>query len=432
MSIASPWLGTARSIAIATVMSLSACTESWSAHDGGVGSNEVRYDAGGDGSTEMPRTDSDGGGTDSAAATAGRAGTTPDASPSHPESDAGDPDPDPDPVRLRSLECPPGSDSFSPRALSADGTTVVGQCNAGMQEVRYYAVSWSLETGVVALAREPAEDGSPDVSGATAVSADGQVVVLVFGWRGHNRWKLWSREAPAVELPIAAFAVSPDGTFVVGETLTEEGVRGVAAYWTRASVELLGALPHELCEEPPCEGPSYGSHISADGSAVIGNSDVRLFRWTRAHGLQELPIPPPGPASRHRAIAVNEDGSVVLGKTVGPLGDPEDVWRWSEASGFELLPLPIEDGEDWTDLGGKASVHGTFVFASVDTDAIAGVVVWDEQHGLRKLGAILAEAGIDTTGWEFHGIIDTSPDGKVITGRASLDGRRVAFIADLR
>ena len=69
-------------------------------------------------------------------------------------------------------------------------------------------------------------------------------------------------------------------------------------------------------------GNSNASEVSADGSVVVGYSNLpdgqgRAFRWTAATGMQDLGTL--GGASR--AWSVSADGSVVVGQSGMPKGE---------------------------------------------------------------------------------------------------------------
>jgi uncharacterized membrane protein len=97
----------------------------------------------------------------------------------------------------------------------------------------------------------------------------------------------------------------------------------------QASFQGLGLLPG---------APAGGAiAVSADGSVVAGGNGTignyqRIFRWTAAGGLQEVP-PPPG-ATGATVAGMSLDGQFIVGAAAG-LG-----YRWSQAAGHEIITPP--------------------------------------------------------------------------------------------
>ena len=84
--------------------------------------------------------------------------------------------------------------------------------------------------------------------------------------------------------PSAAYAVSADGTVVVGASHAPWGIEAFA--WTEAGgMQGLGDLPGE-------QFYSSGNAVSADGTIVVGNSTGaeggRAFIWDSTHGMRSL------------------------------------------------------------------------------------------------------------------------------------------------
>lgn len=122
-------------------------------------------------------------------------------------------------------------------------------------------------------------------------------------------------------------AVSADGSTVVGESnLSNNGLEH-AFRWAGDSMEDLGVLPGGQ--------QSWARAVSADGSVVVGDSDTATysqgFRWTRATGLVRMT----GSGQSTAAEGVNADGSVVVGAVLLP-GGRERAARWTSA-GLDVL-----------------------------------------------------------------------------------------------
>jgi probable HAF family extracellular repeat protein len=143
-----------------------------------------------------------------------------------------------------------GSDSYA-RAISADGTTVVGQ--AGDADDNLIACYWTT-AGVVSIGTLP-NNGERFNSDAEAVSDDGSVIV---GW---------------------SYTVSAD-TFYVADH---------AFQWTAAG-GMQDITPFYTYQDNPSTADSVtGNGVTVAGyirvSNVLPNSVYQAFTWTQAHGL---------------------------------------------------------------------------------------------------------------------------------------------------
>jgi probable HAF family extracellular repeat protein len=310
-------------------------------------------------------------------------------------------------------------------------------------------------------------------SGATAVSADGSTVVGQ-SFAGTNQAFRWTAATGMVSLgTVAASDVSGDGTVVVGTSA------GQAFRWTAASgVVGLGALPGT-------SGGSLATGVSADGTVVVGGSDSASpdvheepFRWTASEGMVGLgfsnPNHPAGEDVLSRATAVSADGSVIVGATFILFDDPVIPWRWTPEDGmvntnfqpglgsFDARPVGVSsDGAIvvgvwtvtmdspheaylWTADGGlvplgdlewdgdpfdEPSESDSGANAVSDAGVVVGfgqssspisrrnAFVWDAANGMRSLRDVLeAEYGLDLTGWTLTSATDITPDGLTIVG----------------
>jgi len=297
---------------------------------------------------------------------------------------------------------------------------------------------------------------------ARAVSADGSVVVGDAGWTGEAfRWTATDGMVGLGFLTPAgtystASDVSADGSMMVGSSFSppdpSEPFSGEEpVVWTPGG----GMVP--LFDAPGSEHGSWASVVSADASVVLGTSDTpsgrQIFRWTEAEGPVDLDVPVGS------VTGVSADGSVVVGNDNGAVVN--GAYRWTEATGaVDLGNLP---GNDLYTRAAALSANGAVVVGSVDVDldgawccqafrwtqeqgmvtlfgspswanegsatAISGngsVVVgggfgrpfiWDAVHGPRNLHSVLVDDyGLNLDGWRLEHATDLSYDGAVIVG----------------
>jgi probable HAF family extracellular repeat protein len=188
--------------------------------------------------------------------------------------------------------------------------------------------------------------GGPFNSYATAVSADGKVVVgrsairdqiltlppIPPGYQAF-RWSPAGGMAGLGYLPggdqSAAMGVSADGTVVVGASETSDGNEGFR--WTQDG----GMVGLGYLASADYFSVAYG--VSADGTAVVGSSDSgngsEAFRWTEAGDMVGL-----GYLDGHigsAAFDISADGTVVVGN--GSDGNSAEAFRWTEGGGMTGL-----------------------------------------------------------------------------------------------
>jgi probable HAF family extracellular repeat protein len=163
--------------------------------------------------------------------------------------------------------------------------------------------------------------------------------------------------------------------------------------------------------------------IVGDGYSVIG--DV-AFRWTRALGMQNLGTLPGGSFSF--GYAVSADGQVVVGDSDTFSG--EDVaYRWTMAAGMQPLgTLPV--AFDYMVSNAVNSDGSVIVGATVGVDNLA--FLWSPSLGIVDLNVYLPTLGIDLTGWSLADAGGVSADGLTIVGTGIHNGRQEAWITDLR
>jgi uncharacterized membrane protein len=283
-------------------------------------------------------------------------------------------------------DLPGGLVASSATAVSADGMVVVGW-SYGMSGPE--AVRWTDAGGLQSL--------GTSTTYAFAASADGSVIVgyasgSAFRWTGSTGAQGLGT-LPGGGSYSEARGVSGDGEIVVGIADPGDGTR--AAYrWSAATgmQAFLTAL-----------GGSEAWGVSADGSAIVGIAGSDSYRFTPGTGMQLV-----DPASQ--VFAVSADGSVVVGGD-GACG----ALRWTPAGGVQCLGA----------LPGQNSAYGTALAA--DGSVVVGwsrepyrSFIWDGTHGIRDLRDVLVtNYGLDLTGWTLDYAFGISADGRVIVGQGT-------------
>ena len=324
------------------------------------------------------------------------------------------------------------------------------------------------------------------VNFAGAVSVDGRVAAGVSASASGNQAFRWTVDGelqalgmlPEYTASSQAFALSADGSVVVGQSLKEDGQTGRAFIWTAASgMQPLGEFPEWVTSSQASgisadgltvvgvavgRDPNYvgektlcfywtaeeGFHlfgdflpahavgtkcwaygISGNGQVVVGEARYDIvnlqpalegFRFTRDTGLMPLGfVDPQNPQSS--AVSVSATGSVIGGASLTKPGDLVfgSPMRWSTSVGptwlvYGSLGVTRAVSADGTHMAGGAGDAGT-------------AFVWDIDTGYHSLYGLLMELGLDP-GLEGHspiGVYGMSGDGHVVVGSAAGQGGNV-------
>jgi probable HAF family extracellular repeat protein len=305
--------------------------------------------------------------------------------------------------------------------VSADGRWFAGGGNG--------LYRWSRVNGFTDLGGLPT--APQNVSGSaqtTGISDNGAVVV---GWSTGQyasepfRWassKMTSLIPGSVYTQIAS-STSSTGNVVVGGLGSSLGAE--AFRWTSAGgVVGLGDLPGGRLN-------SGAEDVSADGNVVVGRGEsdegFRAFRWTAATGMVSLGVAPGDTTSSARSVSA--DGAVVVG--AGNFAGGYQAIRWSAATG--MVGLGDVPGGRGASFATGVSADGSKVVGSAGTAPNEQeAFLWTSETGMRCLRDVLAEQGVDLTGWQIYFASDISADGKTIVGGAWLSGQgNVGFILTL-
>jgi outer membrane protein assembly factor BamB len=265
------------------------------------------------------------------------------------------------------------------------------------------------------------EGGAHD-SGLLDITTDG---LLAVGWGTDANGRvpvLWTRTGGLTAVPalqggqggaspdIAAHAITPDGSLVVGTILDGDGLQH-AFRWTpgEPAVEVLEALPGG-------DGSTAALDTSADGSVIVGRSSsvagIQAVVWTD-DGVTALDTGSDQLSAT--ALAVSAEGTVVAGNVTSEDpggGDPTTQgFRWSSLDGIRLLDGIV------TGLGGA---DGTTVLGRAEDPGKARY--WQQDESLQLTATLTPEPAVqgltlrtsfmDASGGMLHAGVRTIEDGE--------------------
>ncbi|MBR0567449.1 autotransporter domain-containing protein [Azoarcus sp. L1K30] len=310
-------------------------------------------------------------------------------------------------TRLGTLD---GSTRSLAYGVSADGTVVVG---AALGSSAWKAFRWTETGGMVDLGTLGSAFANSE---ARAVSADGTVIVGQSDARAFR----WTQAEGMINLGVInggfssiAYGVSADGTVIVGTS--DDGAFGnanKAFRWTQAGgLQSLGVIDGGV------ESAAYG--ISGDGRVIVGYvftvngnvRDYRAMRWTEATGMQTVEdwlrdsgVVVPEDIT-YQATATNQDGSIVVGQLTNR-NTNQRAFIARGASGLVAVDdLRTSLGAAATGANAALSTAGT-VFNGANSRPLSRRVAagqkafwlvgdWGtDNHGTRDGDLGLAEAGL--------------------------------------
>jgi probable HAF family extracellular repeat protein len=120
---------------------------------------------------------------------------------------------------------------------------------------------------------------------------------------------------------------------------------------------------------------------------------------------------------------VSDDGLVVVGRSTQYYYGVVQAFRWTAATGMVGLGhLP----GGWFSSALGTSAFGSVVVGSCDDRAC----IWDSAHGWRPIQDILADSGVDLTGWNLVSAFAVSADNLTVVGSGTdPEGRIHAWMA---
>ena len=317
-------------------------------------------------------------------------------------------------IGMEDLGTLPGGYASEAFGVSANGSVVVGWARNASYEFR--AFRWTALGGMEDLGTLPGGYASE----AFGVSADGSVVV----GRANNAngdWRAfrWTASGGMEDLNITyadlltngsvlreANAISPDGRYIVGGGMNEAtGSMEAFLLDTRREtteprhLSWLGTLGG---------GQSEASGISANGSVVVGQSDIGIggsithaFRWTQAGGMEDLGTLG---GAWSAAYGVSVDGSVVVGWAQNASGDWR-AFRWTASGGMQDLGTL---GGDESEARGVSADGSVVVGKAQNASGAWRAFRWTASGGMQDLGTLPGSYASEARG--------VSADGSVVVG----------------
>lgn len=329
---------------------------------------------------------------------------------------------------------PPGGSIGVVRGLSRDGSVAVG-FNSVQPAHPAAGFRWTRAGGREDWGLLP---GMPSYTPAFAVDSTGTTMV---GWAGENypADRAFRRvgAGPLENLGVlpgqtqsAAAGVSGDGSIVVGTADHQSGpfAPGEAFRWTESGG--MGGLGYLR----PNGFRSDARGISRDGSTIVGISQsnggfgaVEAFRWTQSSGMQELPGFSGVLTGSIYANAVNEDGTVIVGRAPHADGHGHAV-RWVNGG---LQDLGVFGRFNWHALAVSDSGD---VIGGTRTSAVSTAFIWTPATGMRDASEFLSMHGVATPlNYRLEFVHAISGDGLTLAGEARnlLTNVREGFVATI-
>lgn len=313
-----------------------------------------------------------------------------------------------------------------PRAVSGDGTTVVGLSNSAASVADAFV--WRAGT-MTSLNPVPGWF----LVNANSVSWDGSVIVgSGSNSIGENEAFRWENGAvtglgflPGGTPESYAWGVSADGSVVVGSSSSAGSYE--AFRWENGVMTGLGELPGGVFF-------SAATDVSHDGSAIVGQSisaqGYEATAWFSGV-ITGLGFLPGGAGGIGLATRISADGNVVVGNspTQRPGVSGSEAFRWENGVMVGLGDLPGGSHSSWA---WGVSADGSIIVGSGRTATESEAIIWDAVNGMRPLEELLTEEyGLDLTGWDLIAW-DISDDGLTIVGGGpNPNGDREAWIAHI-
>lgn len=196
-------------------------------------------------------------------------------------------------------------------AVSGDGKVVVGWSTYSGASNNFHAFKYTDASGMIDIG---GLGGNNPV--AAGVSYDGSVIIGEDYVAGHSRAFRYTAGTGMVDIgtlggtDCSAYGVSRNGLVIVGESKTLGGAVHAFKYTVSGGFTDLGTIEGG--------GASQANATSADGSVIVGDSDVpslsahHAFKYTDAGGMVDLGTLG---GTNSEATSVSANGAVIVGNS---------------------------------------------------------------------------------------------------------------------
>ncbi|CAG0979087.1 hypothetical protein PHYC_01666 [Phycisphaerales bacterium] len=311
-------------------------------------------------------------------------------------------------------------------ALTPDGQTAAG----GVFATPAGGFTWTRQDGRNDFGQLP---GMPTASFAYGISTDGQFVAGSTSSQAY-RYHVGDTALEFLGVLNGAYTtsysqgISGDGQIVVGNSRLDFSDNvGQAFRWT-SSTGMVG-----LGFTQPGSAYSEAAAISRDGSTTVGHSRQAnggyndAFVWTESLGMRSLP----GLSSTNdaRAFGINHDGSIIVGDSSALPGvNSRQAVRWTGGIPTSLGVAPGFSFSSAIAVNDTGSVIVGKLTGQMDTAAI-----WTPERGMEPLADYLALHGVTVpAGVNLLTATSVSADGRTFAGYTGIPGQvRDGFVATI-
>jgi probable HAF family extracellular repeat protein len=287
-----------------------------------------------------------------------------------------------------------GSGNGSANSVSADGTIIAGDIPVTGGSTPYVLTGTTLK-----MILPPGDYSNPGIPGSipfigTTMSANGAVVAGnpgggITGLSGTWQWKNGTLIQFPDNIASDATAVSPDGSVVVGSTVSNGAGGNTQAFeWNNGVVTPL--------TWPAGYVTGSATAVSTDGTTIVGqmspppgggggggNTSYRAFIWNQAIGVQDLQqvltADGLGPSlsgwTLIAATAITPDGKTIVGIGLGPV--EEEGWIATlDAPAPTLQTITVTPASPSIPVGATQQFTAIGSFSDSSTENITNQVTW--------------------------------------------------------
>lgn len=327
-------------------------------------------------------------------------------------------------------DLPGGQFESGATAVSADGSVVVGWSSSSSGETEAFRWQSGIMIGLGDL------PGGKFESYAAGISSDGSTIV---GYSSSENSKDWSQGKEACvwqdgslkglgDLSGDAFissanSVNADGTIIVGSGFT--GTNDACRWQDGDLLALEGLLDGK--------GERIANGISTDGSLIVGYSassrsdGFEACAWLNGDAIALGDLE--GGLFQSLATDVTPDGSIIVGWATSAAGLEAAIWKDETVYGLGDLA-----GGKYFSMAFAISADGSTVVGDASTASGREAFIWTLDSGMQNLRDWLVKRGANgLDGWRLGRAYDISDDGQTIVGSGiNPDGKSEAWLVSLR